>query len=235
LSADFIALINQQSPIINAYDHPVVPAIILAAGQSTRMGRPKPNLPLRGASGTETFLTRIVRMLMEAGVDDVVVVVGYEKDAVLGKFSESHLRARFVENPDYASGQLTSLVTGLNVVDRPGVVATLCTPVDVPFTSSATIRTVLQRYRETHAPIVRPSKDGQHGHPLLIDRTVFDALRHADVASGARTVVRKYASAAGDVEVDDAGAFLDIDTPEDYVEAVRIFDRGDRAGKGEGR
>ena len=210
----------------------MIPAIILAAGQSTRMGRLKPNLPLTGTSGTETFLTRIVRMFIEAGVDDIVVVVGHEKDAVLDKFSESHLRVRFVENPDYASGQLTSLLAGLRVVDRPGVVATLCTPVDVPFTSSATTRTVLERYRETHAPIVRPTNAGRHGHPLLIDRTVFDPLRRADVTAGARPVVRKYASAAGDVEVDDVGAFLDVDTPEDYVEAIRIFDRGDRADRG---
>jgi molybdenum cofactor cytidylyltransferase len=208
----------------------VIPAIVLAAGQSTRMGRPKPNLPLRGGSGTETFLTRIVRVFMEAGVDDVVVVVGHEKDAVLGKFSESHLRVRFVENPDYASGQLTSLLAGLRVVDRPGVIATLCTPVDVPFTSSATIRTVLDRYRATHAPIVRPTNAGRHGHPLLIDRTVFDPLRRADVVTGARPVVRSYASVAGDVEVEDEGAFLDVDTPEDYAEAIRIFDRGDREG-----
>lgn len=206
----------------------MIPAIILAAGQSIRMGRLKPNLPLRGASGTETFLTRIVRTFLEAGVDDVVVVVGHEKDAVLAKFSESNLPARFVENADYARGQLTSLLAGLRFVDRPGVVATLCTPVDVPFTSSATIRTLLERYRDARVPIVRPTQGGRHGHPLLIDRTVFDPLRRADVATGSRPVVRRYASAAGDVEVDDEGAFLDIDTPEDYVEAVRVFDGGDR-------
>jgi len=197
------------------------------------MGRLKPNLPLRGGSGTETFLTRIVRTFIEAGVDDVVVVVGHEKDAVLDKFSESHLRVRFVVNPDYARGQLTSLLAGIRVIDRPGVLAALCTPVDVPFTSSATIRTVLERYRETHAPIVRPTNAGRHGHPLLIARTVFDPLRRADVSTGARPVVRSYASAAGDVEVDDVGAFFDIDTPEDYVEAIRIFDRGDRVGTGD--
>jgi molybdenum cofactor cytidylyltransferase len=211
----------------------VIPAIVLAAGLSTRMGRPKPNLPVRGAAGTDTFLTRIVRTFMEAGVDDVVVVVGHEKETVLAKFSGSQLRVRFVENPDYANGQLTSLLAGLRVVDRPGVVAALYTPVDVPFTSSATIRTVLERYRETHAPVVRPTSDGRHGHPSLIDRTVFDQLRRADVVAGARPVIRRYASAAGDVEVDDAGAFFDIDTPEDYVEAVRIFDRGDRSGSGD--
>jgi CTP:molybdopterin cytidylyltransferase MocA len=116
------------------------------------MGRLKANLPV-GRGSSDTFLTLIVRTLLDAGIDDVVIVLGHEMDAVLRNFAESGLPARVVENADYASGQLSSLVAGLRVVDRPGVVATLVTLVDIPFVSVATVRAVLERYRRTHSPI----------------------------------------------------------------------------------
>jgi molybdenum cofactor cytidylyltransferase len=202
----------------------VIPAIVLAAGKSTRMGSPKPNLPLKGG---DTFLTRIVRTFLDAGIDDVVVVVGHEAHAVLTEFLKSGLPARFVDNPDYDSGQLSSLLAGLRVVDRPGVVAALVTLVDVPFVSAATVRAVVERYRRTHAPIVRPTRGDKHGHPMLVDRSMFDAIRHADPIAGAKPIVRAYASRDGDFEVEDAGAFADVDTPAEYERMVSSFDRGD--------
>ena len=196
----------------------VIPAIVLAAGKSARMGRAKASLPL--GSG-ETFLTRIVRTLLGAGIDDVVVVVGHETAAVVADFATSGLPARFVENRDYEAGQLSSLLAGLRYVDRPGVVAALVTLVDVPFVSPATVRAVVDAYRRTRAPIVRPTRGDEHGHPLLIDRALFEAFTRADPAQGARPIVRAYATASGDIEVDDDGAFADIDTPADYDRWVR--------------
>lgn len=189
------------------------------------MGRPKPNLPL----GDGTFLTRIVQTLLEAGIDDVVVVVGHEMEAVIKTFAKRGLAARFVENPDYASGQFSSLLRGLQVVDRPGVVATLVTLVDVPFVSAATVRAVVDRYHRTHAPVVRPTRGEQHGHPLLVDRSIFERLQHADPTTGAKPVVRAYSTPEGDMEIADEGAFADIDTVEEYERALRRVD-GDVRG-----
>jgi molybdenum cofactor cytidylyltransferase len=191
----------------------MIPAIVLAAGKSSRMGRSKAALAL---SGGDTFITRIVRTFKEASVEDVVVVVGHDAKSVVDAFAASDLEARFVENPDYEQGQLSSLVAGLRVVDRPGVVAALVTLVDVPLVGVATIRAVVDRYQATHAPVVRPVRGTQHGHPVLIDRSLFEALRRADPSAGAKNVIRAHASAAGDVPVDDDGAFADADTPEQY-------------------
>jgi molybdenum cofactor cytidylyltransferase len=191
----------------------VIPAIVLAAGRSSRMGRPKATLPLDGG---DTFLTRIVRTFRAAGVDDVIVVVGHDAEAIVASFAESDLRARFVMNAAYDRGQLTSLVTGINAVDRPGVSAALVTLVDVPLVSAATVRAVLERYRAAKPPIVRPTSPPRHGHPLLIDRSLFDALRRADPAAGAKSVVRAHASPDGDLPIADEGAFTDIDTTEEY-------------------
>ena len=224
--------------ILASYDPCVIPAIVLAAGKSTRMGRVKANLPLGpvGRVKDDTFLTHVVRTLHDAGIDDVVIVVGHEKDAVLGSFAASGLSARFVENTDYESGQLSSLLAGLRVVDRPGVVAALVTLVDVPFVSAATVRAVIDRYHKTHAPVVRPARKGRYGHPMLFDRALFDQLRHADPGEGAKPVVRAHATPNGEVEVDDEGAFGDIDTPEEYERALSVFGRAARVvRKNDGR
>jgi molybdenum cofactor cytidylyltransferase len=181
------------------------------------MGRAKASLPV---DNRDTFLTRIVRTFLAADVDDVVVVVGHEAEAIVATFAESGLPARFVVNREYDRGQLSSLVAGLGLVDRPGVTAVLMTLVDVPFVSESTVRAVVERYRQTGAPIVRPTKGERHGHPLLIDRSLFDALRNADPETGAKPVVRAHASVIGDVKVDDEGAFSDIDTVSDYERAL---------------
>jgi len=177
------------------------------------MGRPKGTLPLEEG---DTFVTRIVRTFTAAAIEDVVIVVGHDAPAIVEAFSRTDLSATFVENPDYERGQLSSLLAGLRVVDRPGVVATLVTLVDVPLVGAATVRAVVGRYLATHAPIVRPVRGGDHGHPVLIDRSLFDSLRHADPRLGAKEVVRAHVSSLGDVEVDDDGAFTDIDTPVEY-------------------
>ena len=197
----------------------MIPAVVLAAGRSSRMGRPKATLPI---DVHNTFLTRIVRTMLAAGVDDVVIVVGHDADAVAASFTASALPARLVMNPDYDRGQHSSLVAALAVVDRPGVAAALVTLVDVPLVSETTVRTVVECYRRTHALVVRPTSGSRHGHPLLVDRALFDELRRADGAAGAKPIVRAHASAVGDVAVDDEGAFTDIDTPEDYARILRV-------------
>jgi CTP:molybdopterin cytidylyltransferase MocA len=199
----------------------MIPAVVLAAGGSTRMGRPKALLSI---DGHETFLTRIVRTF-QAEADDVVVVVGHEAAAVMASVAAQGLTPRFVTNPDYASGQLSSLLAGLRAIDRPGVGGMLLTLVDVPLVSAATVRAVIERHRATGAPVVRPVSGVRHGHPVLIDRRLFDAIRSADPETGLKPIVRRHASAEGELQIEDEGAFQDVDTPEDYS---RLFERSDR-------
>ena len=158
----------------------MIPAVVLAAGKSSRMGRTKALLPLGG----ETFVSRIVRTFRSAGVEDVVVVVGHDAELVSNALSGMDLAPRVILNTDYESGQLSSILAGLRAVDRPGVAAMLMTLVDVPFVSAETVRAVLMRYRSTSAPVVRPVNGGRHGHPVLIDRRLFGQFRGADSASG---------------------------------------------------
>ena len=194
----------------------MIPALVLAAGKSTRMGRTKALLPL----GDETFISRIVGTFRAAGVEDVVVVVGHDAERVAAALDRLDPPPRVVLNPGYESGQLSSILAGLRAVDRPGVTALLLTLVDVPLVSADTVRAVLARYRAEAAPVVRPVNGSRHGHPVLIDRQLFPLLRAANPATGAKPIVRAHASAAGDVEVADEGSFTDIDTPTEYAAAT---------------
>ncbi len=195
----------------------MVPGVILAAGKSTRMGRSKATLDLGKG---ETFLTRLVRSLRDGGVEDIVVVVGHEPQLIGESLECLDIPLRIALNPDYESGQFSSVLAGLRAVDHPGVTGMLLTLVDIPLASAATVRAVLDRHRRTNAPVVRPVSRGRHGHPIVIHRSLFSLVRSGDPASGLKPVVRAHVSAEGDVEVDDEGAFTDVDTPEEY-EALR--------------
>jgi molybdenum cofactor cytidylyltransferase len=188
----------------------LITAVVLAAGRSTRMGRAKATLPLHG----ETFLTRIIRTFLTAGINDIVVVLGHDADAIAQTVQSSGLSARVVINSNYDRGQLSSLLAGLEAADQAD--ALLLTLVDVPLVSPSTVRAVIERYEMTKVAIVRPVKGHRHGHPIAIDRSLFPALRTASDATGAKPIVRANASIAGDVPVDDEGAFCDIDTMDDY-------------------
>ena len=92
----------------------------------------------------------------------------------------------------------------------------LVTLVDVPLVRPDTVAAVLHAWRETRAPITRPVDGDRHGHPVVFDAAVFDELRAADPRVGAKAVFAAHRARILDVPVQDEGAFLDLDTPEDY-------------------
>ncbi len=200
----------------------MIKAIVLAAGASSRMGQAKAALPL-GTTG-ETVLARVVRTLLAAGLPSVAVVAGAHLDAVRAAMPAREPRAHLVEHPGWAEGQLSSLLAGLGAVDSPQLEAVLVTLVDVPLVRPDSVAAIVQAWRQTRAPIVRPvdlstalSPGGQrHGHPVVFDRSVFDDLRRADRAIGAKAVFALHEARRLDVPITDEGAFRDIDTPADY-------------------
>ncbi len=201
----------------------MIPGIVLAAGKSSRMGRPKPLLP--AGPGGESVLERVTRVLLNGRVENVIAVLGSDAPAVQAAMPAwMAARVRFVENPDCERGQLSSLLVGLRAADRPGVRAVLVTLIDVPLLSATTVRSLVRAHCASGgAPIVRLTSNGRHGHPVIFDRRLFEELRHADPAAGARVVVRAHGAEALDVEVPDAGAFISIETPEDYERHIGPF------------
>jgi molybdenum cofactor cytidylyltransferase len=195
-----------------------IPAIVLAGGKSSRMGRTKALLPT--GRGSETFLERVARTLSSAGIEDIVVVVGADAAVIKGATLQLPSGVRIVDNPDFERGQVTSLVAGLRAVDTSRAPAVLVTLIDVPLVTSATVRTLMAVQQGGGAPIVRPVSNGRHGHPVIFGRVLFDELQHADPAVGAKSIVRAHAGEMIEVPIDDEGAFIDIDTPEDYQRII---------------
>ncbi len=191
----------------------MIPGIVLAGGKSSRMGRPKALLPI--SPSRETFLERVSRTLLEGGAHEVLVVVGADAGVIRAEAREMQ-RVRIVDNPGFEQGQLTSLLAGLQHIDETAVSGALVTLIDVPLVSAETVHLLIAAHRDTRAPIVRPVSKGRHGHPVIFHRRLFDALRHADPAQGAKAVVHANQASIVEVPVDDEGAFIDIDTREDY-------------------
>ena len=138
-----------------------VPAVVLAGGRSSRMGRPKALLP----AGRETFVGRIARTLRDGGAGPVVVVApaGDLAARIAAALGPHRPPPRVVANPDPDRGQLSSLLVGLAAIDRlgedpRGAEAALVTLVDVPLVTAATVRALLDRWRRTRAPVVRPAR-----------------------------------------------------------------------------
>jgi molybdenum cofactor cytidylyltransferase len=200
----------------------MIPGIVLAAGRSTRMGKSKALLPIGSDRHGPTFLHTIVTTLIDGGAIDVVIVVRPDDHAVHDAVAAHGTRTRCVINAHADAGQLSSLLAGLEAVDHPGVHGIIVTPVDAPFVRASTVRALLAAAESRGAPIVRPTHHGQHGHPVVFTRAVFDELRHADRAVGAKAVVHAHAHDLMDLEVDDPGVLHDIDSPDDYARAIKI-------------
>ena len=194
-------------------------AIILAAGDSMRMGTPK---ALLADPDGRPFVARIARAFVAAGVSEVVIVTGAQHEAITHAIStDQPATHRLVRNPDPARGPLSSLWVGLDALMRPDLDAILMTLVDVPMVSATTIRAVIDAWGRTGAPVVRPAIGDRHGHPVLFDRAVFVELRNAPLDQGAKAVVRAHADRLVNVEVDDEGCLVDIDTAADYEWALK--------------
>lgn len=194
---------------------PEIAGVVLAAGRSSRMGRPKALLPV----GDGTFLDHALETLRAGGCRPLVAVVPPGREAAaIGARAESG-GAIVVENPAPGAEQIDSLRCGLSSLPA-AVQAAVVLPVDHPRADAATVTALIAAFRARGAPIVRPVHDGIPGHPVLFARETWPELAEPDLAHGAREVVHRHHGEIEEVPVADAGVTVDVNTPEEYARMI---------------
>jgi len=194
-----------------------VAAVILAAGASERMGRPKALLPWTGG---ETLVEYQVAQLLAAGVEVVVVVVGDDADRIIPLVSRDGVEP--IVNERWREGRAGSVRVGTAAVPRDTDTA-LIVNVDQP-RPAAVYRALLDAHIAGAAQVTRPVHAGAHGHPIVLGRGALAEARNVvDATQGLRAVIDRHRATLLEVPFDDPVVLLDINTPEDYARAKVTF------------
>ena len=188
--------------------------IILAAGESRRMGRPKLLLPF----GEKTIIETVVNNAVQSKADEVLVVLGSDAEKMAEKIG--NLPVRIYINPDFRQGMLSSIQWGFKSL--PGDTrAVLVMLGDQPMISGSVINRIVDAYKQTGMGIILPVYKKRRGHPILIDMKYRDEVKQLKPDTGLRALVHSHAKDILEVEVDVPGILRDIDTVEDYNEEIR--------------
>lgn len=207
----------------------MISAILLSAGESTRMGRPKALLPW----GDSTLIEWQIGELRAAGVDSIVVVLGHDAQAILPKVSDA---ARAVVNEEYREGRASSLRTGASALpDSADPIVVLS--VDQPRPRDVHGR-LLASHHESGALITVPVSDGKRGHPVVLSGSLLSELRaateeqlglhgvleaHAAEVQERPFVMLAHESMANEPDLAALYIHLDLNTPQDYEDALALF------------
>lgn len=191
----------------------MISAIILAAGESKRMGQPKMLMPW----GKVTVLEHVVSVFRKAGVEDIVVVVGAERERMEGILSHNFIRS--VHNEDYVGREmLSSLQCGLKAMTLQ-TQATLIGLGDQPQVQEGSVRLICEAYHNTRSELIVPSFQMRRGHPWLVGHTLWGELLNMKAPESPRDFLNRHSDKIHYVDANTATILADLDTPEDYYSA----------------
>lgn len=188
-----------------------VGAALLAAGESNRFVRG--NKLLASVDGTP-IVRRAAQSVIDAGIEDIVVIVGHDEEAVLETLED--LDFEFRVNEDYPDGQSTSVHEGVDVARERGWDGTVFALGDMPFVAPESIEAIRDAYAAGEGSIVAAGNEGKRGNPVLFDRAHYDTLADIEGDKGGRELVENHDDAVI-VETGDPGVTRDIDYEEDLV------------------
>ncbi|MDP1714088.1 MAG: nucleotidyltransferase family protein [Anaerolineales bacterium] len=188
----------------------MITAVILAAGESKRMGEPKMLMPW----GRSTVLQTVISTFQSAGIKDILVVTGgahQQVEALIGKTVQT------VFNENYVTGEmLSSIQLGLSVKMREASAALICLG-DQPQVEERSVRSICDAFLETKSQIVVPSYQKQRGHPWLVAQPLWGELLAMKPPKTARDFLKKHARKIHYVNLNTPNVIADLDTPEDYI------------------
>ena len=188
----------------------MITAIILAAGESKRMGEPKMLIPW----GKSTVLQTVISTFQASGIKDILVVTGGARqqiETLIGKTVET------VFNEDYQKGEmLSSIQLGLSVKMREASAALICLG-DQPQVEERTVRSICNTFQLNKSQLVVPSYEMQRGHPWLVARPLWDEILAIKPPKTLRDFLKKHSREIHYVIADNPSVLADLDTPEDYA------------------
>lgn len=187
----------------------MINAVILAAGESKRMGKPKPLLKFND----KTFLGQIISVLKSSDIDTVTVVLGAHAETIRQSIDLSG--TNIVINKNYKKGQLSSLIAALQNIPDDTEAILLCL-VDHPFITKDLVNSIIAKFKQTASPIIVPVFNKQRGHPTLFASSLFNELLNAPEDQGARYVLYSNEDKVTELETSEPAARISIDTPADY-------------------
>lgn len=185
-----------------------VAACILSAGKSKRMGQHKALLKIKN----ETFLTKVIKDLRDALVKDIYVVIS---ESIIREKAED-MNIKWIFNREPEKGPLFSFQLCIKTLENADAV--LLVPVDHPFVKNETYKILTKN--ASHEKILVPVYRGKRGHPALFPKKFFNDILEAPLNIGARYVLRKKSQSVLEIEVNDPGILMDIDTPSDLEKAL---------------
>ena len=191
-----------------------IAAILLAAGESTRMGEQKALLPWRGAT---LIAYQLEQLLAVPEIAEIIVVTGHEP-ARIAEIARGYERTIVAHNAAYATGKVSSIKRGLEAVSdqADGV---LLIAVDQPRPADV-LRAILSAHVASRAAITAPIHGGRWGHPVVFARTLRDELARIEEATlGVRAVMERHAGEIKEITIDDPAVLLDLNTMEDVDRA----------------
>lgn len=194
-------------------------AIILAAGSSRRMGTQKMLLPF----GKKTIIETVVDHVLDSGLDHVLVVLGPDPQKIREILADKAVK--FCHNTQHEEGMLSSVICGFKALPEEAGTALIYLG-DQPNIPAKVTNLVLEAYNEELYGIVIPVYEYRRGHPLLVDMKYRREVEKLDLEQGLRTLRHQFPEDVLEVEVDEPGILLDIDTPEDYDNATKTDDNG---------
>jgi molybdenum cofactor cytidylyltransferase len=196
----------RDEPVVTGHN---IPAVVLAAGRSTRMGGPN---KLLAEIGGRPLVRIAVEQALASHAKPVIVVTGHERERVEAALKS--LPVQFVHNPDFAQGLGGSVRTGIAAVPAAADGAIVCLG-DMPQVDASLIDRLIAAFApEQGALAVVPTSDGQRGNPVLWSRRFFADLMAIEGDVGARNLINRYGEAVVEVPVTSKGALVDVDTPE---------------------
>jgi len=193
----------------------MISAILLAAGESNRMGQPKQLMPF----DQSTIVERTIDSLLNSAVSETIVVLGYREEEIRKTISDKPVKIAI--NPDYQQGMSASIMAGLKQVDKRAR-AVLIALGDQPFVDSQTITSLVEAFIANNKGIIIPVYQGRRGNPVIFAIRYKDELFNLKGDVGGREIIKRHPDDALEVAVNCEGVLLDMDTMESYTSMIKL-------------